>query len=70
MARKTEFELNRGAGLQQATAKIIKEKKSRPHVIIRFVDNTGKVRFADLENDLERFAVNILKALNSKILKK
>lgn len=70
MARKTEFELNRGAGLQIATARIIKERGTRPHVIIKFVDATGKARFADLQDDLERFAVNILKTLNSPKLKK
>jgi hypothetical protein len=72
MARKTEFELERSAGLQIAEAKIIgNAPEDKPYLSIRFVTGVGKTFVANLEGrDLERFAVNILKALESNKLKK
>lgn len=68
MPRKTKFDLDRGAGLQIATASIVRDRpKSTPFVNIKFVNGAGKVYFANVAHaDLERFAVNILKALGSK----
>lgn len=67
MPLKTKFDLDRGAGLQIATASIVRDRpKSTPFVNIKFVNGAGKVYFANVANaDLERFAVNILKALGS-----
>lgn len=72
MARKTEFELDaqffkdKGAGV-----KIVGDKtKGDKAVYVGFYLNPDSPYIGWIEqHDLERFAVNILKALNSKKLK-
>lgn len=75
MARKTEFELEGLGGDCSGTIEIIGQApENKPYVLIDFESNLlngGSVRrTAEIKHrDLERFAVNILKALNSKKLK-
>lgn len=74
MARKTEFELEvlEGGPFQRAEALIIgRSPADKPYVNIDLVNGVGKrIELGIKDRDLERFAVNILKALNSPKLKK
>lgn len=71
MARKTEFELETDSKhLRVAEARISnKSKDEKPFVEIKMVNGFGRAFFAYVKDrDIERFAVNILKALGSKKL--
>lgn len=71
MARKTEFELETAAGmdiLPVPDCKISINGQAPNDSPYASIDIKGKYYFIK-DRDLERFAVNVLKALNSKKLK-
>lgn len=67
---KTEFELDcHKADLTGSNIRIIgKHPKNKPYVSINLPDDKGSLFI--LDKDIERFAVNILKSINSKHIKK
>lgn len=73
MGRKTEFELedfSYGKPFQRSTISIIGQRPvNDPYVNINLIDAEGRnFVFGIQDKDLERFAVNVLKALGSKKL--
>lgn len=69
MARKTEFELDAVCKSDRGHYVKISTEKHDKSVYIAFHDPIGATIGFIPPKDLERFAVNILKALNSKKLK-
>lgn len=75
MARKTQFELEGLGGDCSGAIEIVGARpEHKPYVVINLTSNLKNgatiLRTAEINRpDLERFAVNILKALNSKKLK-
>lgn len=76
MARKTENEFDllilEGGYYKKSTAVIIGQSpENKPYVNIELIDrDNARFLLGIKDKDLERFAVNILKALNSPKLKK